>query len=126
MLGDEWHHGDQDQQQCGSDQCGREEHQREPVIAQLAKHRAKKGSRFSPTEHLTNSQRERMLRFMAASVNKVILIGNLGAKPELKYLPSGQAVCELRVATNETFTDNEAFSSGTGDGRSRRPRPPSR
>ena len=38
---------------------------------------------------------------MAASVNKVILIGNLGAKPELKYLPSGQAVCELRVATNE-------------------------
>jgi len=42
---------------------------------------------------------------MAASVNKVILIGNLGAKPELKYLPSGQAVCELRVATNESFTD---------------------
>jgi single-strand DNA-binding protein len=42
---------------------------------------------------------------MAASVNKVIIIGNLGAKPELKYLPSGQAVCELRVATNESFTD---------------------
>ena len=42
---------------------------------------------------------------MAASVNKVILIGNLGAKPELKYLPSGQAVCELRLATNEIFTD---------------------
>src|SRR4051812_12820852 len=42
---------------------------------------------------------------MAASVNKVIILGNLGAKPELKYLPSGQAVCELRVATNETFTD---------------------
>jgi len=42
---------------------------------------------------------------MAASVNKVILVGNLGQKPELKYLPSGQAVCELRVATNESFTD---------------------
>jgi single-strand DNA-binding protein len=42
---------------------------------------------------------------MAASVNKVILIGNLGAKPELKYLPSGQAVCELRLATNEQWTD---------------------
>jgi single-strand DNA-binding protein len=42
---------------------------------------------------------------MAASVNKVIVLGNLGAKPELKYLPSGQAVCELRVATNEVFTD---------------------
>ena len=40
-----------------------------------------------------------------ASVNKVILIGNLGAKPELKYLPSGQAVCELRLATNEVFKD---------------------
>src|SRR5438270_5377116 len=40
-----------------------------------------------------------------ASVNKVILIGNLGAKPELKYLPSGQAVCEMRIATNESFTD---------------------
>jgi single-strand DNA-binding protein len=42
---------------------------------------------------------------MAGSVNKVILIGNLGAKPELKYLPSGQAVCEMRIATNESFTD---------------------
>lgn len=38
-------------------------------------------------------------------MNKVILIGNLGAKPELKYLPSGQAVCEMRVATNESFKD---------------------
>jgi single-strand DNA-binding protein len=42
---------------------------------------------------------------MAGSVNKVILIGNLGAKPEVKYLPSGQAVCEMRIATNEVFTD---------------------
>src|SRR3981081_2154436 len=42
---------------------------------------------------------------MAASVNKVILIGNLGTKPELKYLPSGQAVCEMRIATNEVFND---------------------
>jgi single-strand DNA-binding protein len=41
---------------------------------------------------------------MSAGVNKVILIGNLGAKPELKYLPSGQAVCEMRVATNESWT----------------------
>jgi single-strand DNA-binding protein len=40
-----------------------------------------------------------------ASVNKAIIIGNLGAKPELKYLPSGQAVCELRVATNEVWND---------------------
>jgi len=40
-----------------------------------------------------------------SSVNKVILIGNLGAKPELKHLPSGQAVTEMRLATNEVFTD---------------------
>lgn len=40
-----------------------------------------------------------------ASVNKVILLGNLGAKPEVKYLPSGQAVCEMRLATNEQWTD---------------------
>ena len=44
---------------------------------------------------------------MAGSVNKVILIGHLGAKPELKYLPSGQAVCELRVATNEVYNDKQ-------------------
>ena len=42
-----------------------------------------------------------------ASVNKVILIGNLGAKPELKYLPSGQAVTELRLATTDQWTDKQ-------------------
>ncbi|HEX2569711.1 MAG TPA: single-stranded DNA-binding protein [Polyangia bacterium] len=42
-----------------------------------------------------------------ASVNKVILIGNLGANPELKYLPSGQPVCEIRLATNEVFNDQQ-------------------
>lgn len=43
---------------------------------------------------------------MAGSVNKVILLGNLGADPELKALPSGQAVCELRLATSFDFKDN--------------------
>lgn len=42
---------------------------------------------------------------MAGSVNKVIVLGNLGAKPELKYLPSGQPVCEMRIATSETYKD---------------------
>jgi single-strand DNA-binding protein len=42
---------------------------------------------------------------MAGSVNKVIILGNLGANPELKYLPSGQPVCEMRVATSEVFKD---------------------
>src|SRR5262252_1384903 len=40
-----------------------------------------------------------------ASVNKVIVIGNLGADPELRYTPGGQAVCDLRVATTEQWTD---------------------
>lgn len=40
-----------------------------------------------------------------ASVNKVIVIGNLGADPEIRYTPGGQAVCDLRVATTEQWTD---------------------
>src|SRR3954471_22694744 len=42
-----------------------------------------------------------------ASVNKVILIGNLGADPEVRFTPGGQAVCELRMATNEQWTDKQ-------------------
>ncbi len=40
-----------------------------------------------------------------ASVNKVILIGNLGADPEVRYLPSGEAVANLRIATTEKYKD---------------------
>jgi single-strand DNA-binding protein len=40
-----------------------------------------------------------------ASVNKVILIGNLGADPETRYLPSGDAVCNIRIATTDTWKD---------------------
>jgi single-strand DNA-binding protein len=40
-----------------------------------------------------------------ASVNKVILIGNLGSEPELKYTPSNRPVCNLSVATNEVWKD---------------------
>lgn len=39
------------------------------------------------------------------SVNKVILVGNLGADPELKYTPSSRAVCNLRIATTDVFKD---------------------
>jgi single-strand DNA-binding protein len=39
------------------------------------------------------------------SVNKVILVGNLGADPELKYTPSNRPVCNLSVATNEVWKD---------------------
>lgn len=44
---------------------------------------------------------------MARGVNKVILIGNLGQDPELRYTGSGTAVCNMRLATNESYRDNE-------------------
>ena len=40
-----------------------------------------------------------------ASVNKVILIGNLGRDPEVKYTQGGTAVANLNIATNEVWTD---------------------
>lgn len=40
-----------------------------------------------------------------ASVNKVILVGNLGADPDVRYLPSGEAVANLRLATTDTWKD---------------------
>jgi single-strand DNA-binding protein len=42
---------------------------------------------------------------MAGSVNKVILIGNLGADPEIRTLPSGERVANLRLATSENWRD---------------------
>ena len=42
---------------------------------------------------------------MAGSVNKVIIIGNLGVDPEVRNLPSGQKVANLRVATSDQWTD---------------------
>ena len=40
-----------------------------------------------------------------AGVNKVILIGNLGADPDVRYMPSGDAVANVRIATSETWKD---------------------
>lgn len=40
-------------------------------------------------------------------INKVILVGNLGQDPETKYLPSGSAVTNLRIATNESWKDKD-------------------
>jgi len=40
-----------------------------------------------------------------ASVNKVILIGNLGRDPEVRYMPSGDAVANISIATTETWKD---------------------
>lgn len=43
---------------------------------------------------------------MARGINKVILVGNLGQDPELRYTGSGTAVCNLRLATNESYKDS--------------------
>ena len=47
---------------------------------------------------------------MARGINKVILVGNLGADPDTRYMPSGGAVTNLSVATSEQWRDKE-----TGD-----------
>ncbi|MEQ1769513.1 MAG: single-stranded DNA-binding protein [Devosia sp.] len=45
---------------------------------------------------------------MAGSVNKVILVGNLGADPEVRTLPSGNKVVNLSVATSESWRDRNS------------------
>ena len=47
---------------------------------------------------------------MARGVNKVILVGNLGADPDTRYMPSGKAVTNIRLATSESWKDRQ-----TGD-----------
>lgn len=52
-----------------------------------------------------------------ASVNKVILVGNLGRDPEVRYMASGEAVCNFSIATTDTWKDktakNKSVPSGT-------------
>ncbi|MDR5832411.1 single-stranded DNA-binding protein [Caballeronia sp. LP006] len=43
-----------------------------------------------------------------ASINKVILVGNLGADPETRYLPSGDAVANIRLATTDRYKDKSS------------------
>ena len=45
---------------------------------------------------------------MARGVNKVILVGNLGADPEVRYTPSGSAVTNIRVATTDQWRDRQS------------------
>lgn len=51
-----------------------------------------------PTQH--NHERHQM-----SSVNKVILIGNLGKDPEVRYLTSGDQICNITLATSERYKD---------------------
>jgi single-strand DNA-binding protein len=45
--------------------------------------------------------------YMARGINKVILVGNLGADPEVRYTGSGTAITNLRIATSEQWTDKQ-------------------
>ncbi|MDA7742031.1 single-stranded DNA-binding protein [Francisellaceae bacterium] len=45
------------------------------------------------------------------TVNKVTLLGRLGADPEVRYMPSGNAVANLRLATNESYKDRQTGQS---------------
>jgi single-strand DNA-binding protein len=63
-----------------------------------------KAKRSTPCP-MTGSGRKRTRRFVVMSVNKVIVIGNLGANPNIRALPSGQNVANFSLATTERFTD---------------------
>src|ERR1700753_3825827 len=45
---------------------------------------------------------------MARGVNKVILVGNLGADPETRAMPSGTTVANIRIATSESWRDKQS------------------
>ncbi|ADP72526.1 single-strand binding protein [Rhodomicrobium vannielii ATCC 17100] len=45
---------------------------------------------------------------MAGSVNKVILIGNLGADPEVRHTQDGRSICNLRLATTDSWRDKQS------------------
>jgi len=76
------------------------------VIACAAASRARTaGCLHDNSRALTLVSRGRTL--MAGGVNKVILIGNLGADPEVRFTPGGQAVANFRIATSDTWTDKQ-------------------
>jgi len=54
---------------------------------------------------MTGSGRKQGVEDKTMAVNKAIVVGNLGADPQVRALPSGQNVANLSLATNERFTD---------------------
>ncbi len=48
-----------------------------------------------------------MEKMMARGINKVILVGNIGGDPEVRYMPNGNAVATLSLATSESWKDKE-------------------
>lgn len=60
--------------------------------------------------HLLGVSPDRIDKEKTMSVNKAIIIGNLGADPEVRYTQSGTPVANLRIATNERWTDKSGQS----------------
>ncbi len=59
---------------------------------------------------------------MSNGINKAILIGNLGADPDVRTLPSGDAVANISLATSESWTDRttpDPLAGGSTDGSTR-------
>ena len=50
---------------------------------------------------------------MSRGVNKVIIIGNLGGDPEIRYMPSGSAIASISVATSESWKDKQTGEKKT-------------
>jgi single stranded DNA-binding protein len=50
---------------------------------------------------------------MARGINKVILVGNLGKDPEVRYMANGGAVCNVTLATSESWKDSRPASRRT-------------
>src|SRR5688500_13072480 len=84
--------------------------------AQLAKIRAGKSQpsghkacyRFPPRTRTIRPLFHDEGHAMARGINKVILIGNLGADPETRAMPSGMTVANIRVATSENWKDKQS------------------
>jgi single-strand DNA-binding protein len=73
------------------------------VTAKGSRRRGCTNSARLPATHISN-HRQRLEGIMAG-INKVIIVGNLGADPEIRYTPSGAAIAKFRVATSEDWKD---------------------
>ena len=63
---------------------------------------------MDPSENTPFSPRFSKDTVMARGINKVILVGNLGQDPDTKAMPSGMTVCNLRIATSESWKDKQS------------------
>src|ERR1700722_10683232 len=73
-----------------------------------------KAKRSTPCP-MTGSGHKRTRRFVVMSVNKVIVIGNLGAKPDIRALPSGQNGGKFWCATPGRYTDRNGAKQESSD-----------